>query len=371
MPASIPSSIVYPLIRKLGTGQIMTTDEIAQVCDLINWSVAELYMDPVIEQGFNSGHGEATTGATTLTMAQWRVPTLNDEQDELEIQIEAEASVVDCTINMYSVLDGSSVGLTVTTAGGRNWWVGNLPIKATGEYEDVELEVVVPATATLTVYAVRAVWIPKSSLLAQRYEIESGGGSPTYITPIDTTGLPAADRPLSAGFGRLLLHNLTQLLTRYKRRYYSLSAWGNTAVTTTYLQCPPAVRPRHWALSKARPWPGLVERGIKATFHALIIRDTSDTTYLTILGERRIEDGSAQPGRTYTQVLHRESLASAGSPTPEWITGEFEIPDDIYDAGRPLPVMRIGIAPSYDIADFQGYAVTTVGVQSIVIWGTW
>jgi len=375
--ATIPTSIIYPLVRKLGTGEVLTFSEIRQVAELLNWVVGEIYLDPVIEQGLNSGHGEKVSSIATL--AQWRVPTLHDAQTDLGMQIELECTTNDATITFTAAGSGASSSIIPVSSAGRNWWNKDLVIDSTADHEDVEIEVD-PGTGTVTVYAIRGAFHPLSSpLLTQKYLIEGAGADPAALIPIPLAADPLADadEPLSAGLGRLILRDLEAALTRLKRSYYSLSAWGDISgpISTThpYLMASPGVLLTHWALSKVRMWPGVVTAGLKARVHALVIPHATNLTRFVLIAECPVPANvqALSPQHAFTRPLFTKPVLADAAQTPVWITGEIELPDDIYQPGRPLPAVRIGVRPSYDIDGPGDRWVSTCGIQTVSVWGVW
>jgi len=120
-----------------------------------------------------------------------------------------------------------------------------------------------------------------------------------------------------------------------------------------------------------RTWPGLVGRGLKARVYAKVIPDATSATQFVLIAERRVADSiqALDPTRVFTRPIFTQTVAADAAQVPIWITGEVELPDDIYEAGRPLPSVRLGIRPAYDIGETYDRWVSTCGIQTVSVWG--
>lgn len=341
MPAAVPLSLQYPVLKQLGTGSPVEHLQLSRIAEAINHCAAALHAAPVVEQGFESGQGYEFTGAEALG-CRWRIPTLTKFHTSCLVLIEMESTNGDGNARLTSGV--SQVSFTAAAA--RGWYQGTLTIDAEADFEELTLYFD-GGTGALTIYSIHVSHQALASPLPAARMTQADGA---YVIPVPQTAdtLTQEGEPLSAGLGRLLLADLKALRDSWRRVLWSASGMEINGYLYT-------AHPEDFPMTLARAWHGMTEAGVKAKLHVLLEPHATKPTVFVLLINGRI-------------AFQQQLLADA-TQTPTWFSADLLIPDDAYQPGHGLPSFEVGFRPLGLGAVRRSAQMTNCAVQSISLWG--
>lgn len=248
-PAS--GSGLIPSPDAVVSGQIIQSNTISNLSNMVNYTHAQLGCSPVVSQGWPDGVF-AVTGTPAAANARWRIPVPSNAHSTLLIHVKADNSSNAGTLTIEELTNNNTSTINLTSTS--RWYEATLSVGAqAGTY--LEITATADATGgTTTISYLSLQWQPLTSPLAAGVVSSKHSGSD--ITPMGANR-SAADNPLSSARGVALTNTLRELAKR-PRVFFAWSGLQNVAPVTAPKTLLPgdftskSALSRKWGGSRAR-----------------------------------------------------------------------------------------------------------------------
>jgi len=332
----VPAKPEYPVLTELQTGEELDEIELARLAHVVNWAIAYVGLQTVVDEGFHDG--SVTVTVTDVTVVSWKIPV---PPGVTQVRIEIDAIKTGTGAPYVRFYNAASASLTFYPATTRGHSAGMLAVNPVNGVETVRLGRIYIPSGSISLYAVQMRFVPLAGPLTTALY--------GTIRPMGTSGdtLAVDQNPLDTALGQLLIANLEALRDRPRVLLNHAGIFGYQIVAYDH----PEQIPR----SVVQVWPGAAIAGALYTCHVYIKPSRTVTTWFRLLAE--------------DAVVAELEISADALGTAVWRPFTFTMPDDTCHLDDTRPTLTLGFSAVSTIGDPIDSTGTNCGVMSIAIWG--
>ena len=291
------------------SGQVIESETIEKLTQLVNFTHAHLGCSPVVSQGYQ-GAVFSVLGTPADYNCIWRVPVPSDAHQTLVILVKAKLNNVGTGSIVFTEAENSNTATVNITSNVATWYRATLSTGSqSNDYAEITAKAIHSGSTGTIIEYISLHWLPLTSPLAAG-QVDQHHFGTLQITPLGENR-SGADYPLASARGK----NLVQTLRALAKRPRPLFAWSGLQRVAS-ARAPKTMLPDMFREFRAliRAWGGSRDRDHEYTAYAFAATHGNGDDRLILWRDRRktIAAATVTPAweeLTALEPFRRESIS--------------------------------------------------------------